>query len=276
MESDAVRWQLALFAKSVASQARRRALRRLLGEAPVVRGLDLGGDNGVISYLLRQRGGCWDSGEIDDAAVRAIAAMVGERVHRIEPPALPFDDAAFDTVVVIDLLEHVHDDRALVGELARVLRPDGRLIVNVPHAKPLAVLRPLRLALGLTDAWHGHVRPGYTLGQLRRLLAPWFTIERHITYGRFFSELLDILLNFAYRRKQGRGREAQTQKGTIVTARDMAAMKRTFRTYARVYPLLRAFASLDAIVPARGYSLALVARRQSDELRTAARTSAGR
>ena len=178
--------------------------------------------------------------------------------------------------MVIDLLEHVHDDRALVGELARVLRPDGRLIVNVPHAKPLAVLRPLRLALGLTDAWHGHVRPGYTLGQLRRLLAPWFTIERHLTYGRFFSELLDILLNFAYRRKQGHGRAAQTHKGTIVTARDVAAMERTFRTYARVYPLLRALASLDALVPARGSSLALVARRQSDELRTAARTSAMR
>ncbi len=274
MDPDAVRWQLALFEKSVAKQAKWRALRRLLGAEPVARGLDLGGDNGVISYLLRQRGGRWDSGEIDDAAVAAIAAMVGECVHRIDPPALPFDDAAFDTVVVIDLLEHVEDDRTLAAELARVLRPGGRLIVNVPHARPLATLRPLRLALGLTDAWHGHVRPGYSLAQLRALLAPWFAVERHVTYGRFFSELLDILLNFAYRRRQRRGPEPQTQKGTIVTGSDVAAMQKTFRTYARAYPLLKALAALDAIVPARGYYLALLARRQSDELRTGVRTGA--
>lgn len=276
MHPDAVRWQRALFEKSVAKQAKWRALRRLLGETPVVRGLDLGADNGVISDLLRQRGGRWDSADIDDAAVEAITAMVGERVHRIDPPKLPFDDAVFDTVVVIDLLEHVADDRTLAAELARVTQPGGRLIVNVPHARPLAVLRPVRLTLGLTDAWHGHVRPGYSLRQLRALLSPWFTIERHISYGRFFSELLDILLNFAYRRKQRRGRDAQTQKGTIVTGSDVAAMERTFRSYARVYPLLRAFAALDAIVPARGYYLALVARRQSEELRSGVRSGAGR
>lgn len=265
MDPEAIALQLKLFEKSVAKQAKWRALNRLLAPASVRNGLDLGSDNGVISYLLRARGGCWHSADIDEAAVAAIRSMVGERVCRIDPPRLPFPDAAFDTVVVLDLLEHVHDDHGLARELARVLEPGGRLIVNVPHVKPLATLRPLRLALGLTDAWHGHVRPGYTLPQLRALLEPWFVIRRHITYGRFFSELLDILLNFAYRRTQRSGPAAGTQKGTIVTARDLAALHRSFRTYARVYPLLRAWAALDGLVwPTRGYYLALLATRRPD------------
>ncbi len=46
--------------------------------------------------------------------------------------ALPFDDAAFDAIVCSHVLEHVEEDRAAMAELARVLRPDGWLLVLVP------------------------------------------------------------------------------------------------------------------------------------------------
>lgn len=46
-------------------------------------------------------------------------------------PQVP--DARFDTVVCHQVLEHVNDPRAAVGELARVLKPGGRAIVSVPH-----------------------------------------------------------------------------------------------------------------------------------------------
>ncbi len=276
MDREAIALQLKLYEKSVAKQAKWRALDRLLAAKPVRNGLDLGSDNGVISYLLRARGGCWHSADIDDGAVSAIRSMVGERVCRLDPPRLPFPDGAFDTVVVVDLLEHVEDDCALVRELVRVLEPGGRLVVHVPHVKPLATLRPLRLALGLTDAWHGHVRPGYSLAQLRALLDPWFVIERHVTYGRFFSELLDILLNFAYRRTRRQGPAAGTHKGPIVTACDLAALRRRFRMYARVYPLLRAWAALDGLVwPTRGYYLALLATRRPDGASNGPRAGVG-
>lgn len=45
---------------------------------------------------------------------------------------LPFADAAFDTVLLADVLEHVAAPRTLMAELGRVLAPAGALIVSVP------------------------------------------------------------------------------------------------------------------------------------------------
>ena len=46
--------------------------------------------------------------------------------------ALPFADAAFDTVVCCETIEHVSDPRRAVRELARVLAPGGRLFLTTP------------------------------------------------------------------------------------------------------------------------------------------------
>ncbi len=46
--------------------------------------------------------------------------------------ALPFADASFDGVVCSEVLEHVPDDAAVVRELARVVRPGGKVVITVP------------------------------------------------------------------------------------------------------------------------------------------------
>jgi ubiquinone/menaquinone biosynthesis C-methylase UbiE len=45
---------------------------------------------------------------------------------------LQFEDESFDTVVMGEVLEHVHDDKLALSEAHRVLRPGGVLIVSVP------------------------------------------------------------------------------------------------------------------------------------------------
>ena len=45
---------------------------------------------------------------------------------------LPFPDASFDTVLNVQVLEHTTTPQALMGEMARVLRPGGTLILNAP------------------------------------------------------------------------------------------------------------------------------------------------
>lgn len=51
--------------------------------------------------------------------------------------ALPLADGAFDVVVAGELLEHVTDRAAAVGELARVLRPGGLLVLDTVNSTAL-------------------------------------------------------------------------------------------------------------------------------------------
>ena len=251
--------QLALFRASVLKQVKWRELSAAAGPTAGLDALDLGSDNGVISWLFRQQGGRWRSADLTEETVAAIHAMVGERVHRLTDATLPFADASFDVIVVVDLLEHLDDDRTLLSEIVRCLRPGGRAVLNVPHRKRWALLPPLRHALGLTDAWHGHRRPGYTRAELARLLPPGLSIARARSYSRVFSHLLDTALNWAFLRKS-RGRVVSTAKGMVVTGNRLDAGGA--RALARLYPLMRAFAALDALVPfTRGYMLVVEIRR---------------
>jgi SAM-dependent methyltransferase len=45
---------------------------------------------------------------------------------------LPLADDAFDTVLLSDVLEHIPTPQRLMDEIARVLKPGGKLILNVP------------------------------------------------------------------------------------------------------------------------------------------------
>jgi SAM-dependent methyltransferase len=258
MSSAAPPWPVRLFEKSVLKQAKWRMLSRLAPlPAPGQRfeALDLGSDNGVISWLFRRRGGRWRSADLEPKSVASIRELVGAEVYEVDGASVPFADASLDAVVVVDMLEHVETDRELVADLGRVLRPGGRLVLNVPHRKRWSLLRPLRDRLGLTDAWHGHLRPGYSVRELAALLPPELEVERAVTYNRFFSELLDIALNFAVTRGT---RAASTEKGVVLTSADLARHEKSFRLYARIYPLCWLWARLDALLPcASGYMLAL-------------------
>ena len=49
--------------------------------------------------------------------------------------ALPFADRSFDAVLAFEVVEHVDDDTGLLGEVSRVSRADGMLILSTPiHA----------------------------------------------------------------------------------------------------------------------------------------------
>jgi SAM-dependent methyltransferase len=249
-------WALALFRRSLLKQRKLAEVSAMLGETAGLRCLDLGADNGIVSLLLRERGGRWASGDLTEEAVTSIRSLVREDVWLVSGERLPFADAAFDRVAVVDMLEHVTDDTAFVRELARVVKPGGRLVVNTPHLKHSG-LRRLRHALGQTDEKHGHLRPGYTAETLRHLLAPAFELERHRTYSRFFSEALDTGLNWGMERLGKRS----SAKGMVVTRDDLGRHRTTFRLFGLVYPFLWVATRMDALVPASGYMLIASARR---------------
>ena len=256
-------WALALFNKSVLKQAKFRQILARLDDPAGKRGLDIGADNGVISYLLRQRGGQWHSADLNERAVASIRQLVGSDVHQIDGGPTPFEDGAFDQIVIVDFLEHIADDRGFARELARVLKPGGQLIINVPHLKPGSLLNRFRDAIGLTDEWHGHLRPGYSLEGLRLLLGPAFVIEESATYSGAFSELIDTALNGLYlKMQQRRSLGGSSSKGSVITESDMRKHRTQFVLLSALYPLLWGVAKLDALLFfTPGYKLIVSARR---------------
>jgi SAM-dependent methyltransferase len=73
---------------------------------------------------------------------------------------IPFSSGSFDTIVVSDVMEHLFDYQTVWAEIARLLRPSGRLIVGVPfmywlHEEPYDHFRPTEFALRRYCDQHG-------------------------------------------------------------------------------------------------------------------------
>lgn len=51
--------------------------------------------------------------------------------------ALPFVDGCIDTVLLLEVMEHVRDAHAVLNEITRVLKPGGVLLLSIPFLYPL-------------------------------------------------------------------------------------------------------------------------------------------
>ena len=60
---------------------------------------------------------------------------------RADATAVPLASSSVDTVVCFETLEHLSDHDALLDALARVLRPDGVLLLSTPTATPISPAR---------------------------------------------------------------------------------------------------------------------------------------
>lgn len=96
--------------------------------------LDAGcGTGGLLAGLRGLAGVALFGLEYDALAAPRAAAKSGAPVVRGSINALPFADASFDAVLSADVLCHAAvDPPTALAELHRVLRPGGRLVLNMP------------------------------------------------------------------------------------------------------------------------------------------------
>jgi SAM-dependent methyltransferase len=149
---------------------------------PGVRVLDLGCGAGRHAFECYRRGARvvafdHDAGELDGVA-GMFTAMTGSGeggpggsagTVRGDAGRLPFPDGAFDVVIAAEILEHIPDDRAVIAELTRVVRPGGTVVVTVPRWWPERVCWALSTAYHDVEGGHVRIYRGHRL--LRRLRA---------------------------------------------------------------------------------------------------------
>lgn len=115
----------------------------------VGRVLDFGGGVGATSASLRQSGRAEHAVLFDQVAENALTqidAAVALDLNDIGQMRAALDrHGPFDTVLCLDILEHLTDPWAVVRCLHEAIKPGGVMIVSLPNVNHLSVVGPLVL-----------------------------------------------------------------------------------------------------------------------------------
>jgi len=130
---------------SFADNVERPAIERMIGDVAGARVLDLGCGSGPYAVWLAERGARVTGLDLSQTMIslaqeraRARNVQADFRVADIRDP-LPFDDAECDLVITATALHYVEDLDATMKEVARVLKPEARLIASVLHPMSTAL-----------------------------------------------------------------------------------------------------------------------------------------
>ena len=143
--------------------------------------LDVGCGTGANLQMLSNFGVA-EGVDVSEDALEFCRARGLSKVKEGAAEALPYEDASFDLVTGLDVVEHLDDDVAGLKEMRRVLRPRGRALLFVPA---------FMFLWGVQDDISHH-RRRYTLPDLKeRLRAAGLEVER-ATYANitFFLPIL--------------------------------------------------------------------------------------
>lgn len=124
-----------------------RSLRPLAGK----RVLDIGCGAGLVAEPLARMGGtitAIDAAQENIAVASAHAAAGGLSIDYRACGVETLAEPAFDLITSLEVLEHVTDPALFLGEIARLLKPDGLLVLSTPNRTALSRLMIVTLAEG--------------------------------------------------------------------------------------------------------------------------------
>jgi SAM-dependent methyltransferase len=255
-------WQLQMFKRSLKKQQKLQALLDFitLDDTQNCLLVTCGDNNGALNWHFREKGGRWSWADIIDEGLEEMVALLDEPVQHVSGAHLPYDNAKFDWIVAIDVLEHLEQDQPFLQELSRILRPGGRAVVTVPNGDPKLLANRIKWRIGMTPEVYGHTRAGYTTNELSQSVQQAGLIPvGNGGYSRFFTEMMELVINFGYvfvlaRKKKGEpsGQIAPATSGELKT-HGIA-----YKLYGFLFPVMRVVSQLDKLLPARTNNAVIV------------------
>lgn len=186
--------------------------RRELAARPGERVLDLASPKLLAVALAREGIEVTSVDELPDEVERWRRLTRGEANLRLEVAdgrRLPYADGSFDHAYSVSVLEHIPKggDEAALRELARVVKPGGRIVLTLPHAPQAHEEyrdRPLYADHGASPAGRYFFQRWYDAAAVDRLVAAAPGLELHSRrvarlqpnlnslYNRYFPWLLPL------------------------------------------------------------------------------------
>jgi len=147
--------------------------------------LDIGCGTGALIKELQQEGKEVFGVDMSKTALNFCSAQGVKNLFQAQVTQLPFVEKSFDTILMLDVLEHVEDENKAMTEIKRVLRSNGVIIIFVPCFKFL---------WSNQDDISKHYRR-YTIPKLNILVKKNFSIVKQ-SYFNFFLFPLILLARF--------------------------------------------------------------------------------
>jgi len=132
---------------------------------------------------------------------------------------LPFRDKSFDKILLSSVLQMIEDDKAVLSEIKRVLKPEGVLVFSVPTKYMFIsriydnkmLINPISKIFRIPDTYDSfikdmkkkcgsHGKGNYTAGEIKALLdSAGFDIEIYMNSPGFFGSIVyEIILFLSY------------------------------------------------------------------------------
>jgi SAM-dependent methyltransferase len=156
---------------------------------------------------------------------------------------LPFKSNAFDGIICSEVLEHIVDDEAVLRELARVTRPNAKLIVTVPNL--LCKDGFVKLQRSLIDVPVGHYREGYSASEISKLLVDLGFDLQQVKYncGPFTA-----IVEYAAIKTARRFGYDASNRDELLIDKPPITVRIALGIYRLLFPLIILFTHLDKLV----------------------------
>ena len=246
-------WQIDMFNHSLKKRQKFHALIEMIGDINNEECLLIthGDNNGALNWFFRSHGGVWTWTDVSGENLEEISDLLYEPVIELPEGKFPLPDNNYDLVVSIDVLEHLDDDQPFLKEVRRVLKPGRNVVVTVPNGDSALLSNRIKWRIGMTPDMYGHTRAGYTQKELHLAVSQaGLEPKKEGGYSRFFTEMIELLINYTYSFILSRKRDRQ-DAGNIAprSSNELETHGKAYRLYNLTFPVLKFISNLDRFLP---------------------------